>query len=96
MTPTPPPTPNPSNSECNNLDAAITAAENDMNSTISTNTPKIDYLLKGSKTLRNLRAEDQTEAWSYLQGIGYQNSKSKENNSNADEIGDFNWEELDD
>ena len=96
MTPIPPPTPNPSNSECNNLTSAITAAESDMNSTISTNTPKIDYLLKGSKTLRNLRAEDQTEAWSYLQGIGYQNSKSKENNSNADEIGDFNWDELDD
>ena len=96
MTPTPPPTPNPSNSECNNLDAAITAAESDMNSTISTNTPKIDYLLKGSKTLRDLRSEDQTEAWSYLQGIGYQNSKTKENSLNADEIADFNWDELDD
>ena len=96
MTSTPPPSPNPSSSECNNLLSAITAAESDMNSTISTNTPKIDYLLKGSKTLRNLRAEDQTQAWSYLQGIGYQNSKSKENNSNADEIGDFNWSELDD
>ena len=96
MTSIAPPSPNPSNSECNNLTSAITAAESDMNSTISTNTPKIDYLLKGSKTLRNLRAEDQTEAWSYLQGIGYQNSKSKENNSNADEIGDFNWDELDD
>lgn len=96
MTSIAPPSPNPSNSECNNLDAAITAAESEMSSIISTNTPKIDYLLKGSKTLRDLRAEDQTQAWSYLQGIGYQNSKSKENNSNADEIGDFNWSELDD
>ena len=96
MTSIAPPSPNPSNSECNNLTSAITAAESDMNSTISTNTPKIDYLLKGSKTLRNLRAEDQTQAWSYLQGIGYQNQKSKDNNSNADEIGDFNWSELDD
>ena len=96
MTPIAPPTPNPSNSECNNLDSAITSAESDMNSTISTNTPKVDYLLKGSTTLRNLRAEDQTQAWSYLQGIGYQNQKSKENSLNADEIGDFNWSELDD
>ena len=96
MTPIAPPTPNPSNSECNNLDAAITAAESDMNSTINTNVPKVDYLLKGSTTIRNLRAEDQTEAWSYLQGIGYQNQKSKENSLNADEIGDFNWKELDD
>lgn len=96
MTPIAPPTPNPSNSECNNLTSAITAAESDMNSTINTNVPKVDYLLKGSTTLRNLRAEDQTQAWSYLQGIGYQNSKSKENSLNADEIGDFNWSELDD
>ena len=56
MTPIAPPTPNPSNSECNNLDAAITVAESDMNSTINTNVPKVDYLLKGSTTLRNLRA----------------------------------------
>ena len=56
MTSIAPPTPNPSNSECNNLDAAITAAESDMNSTINTNVPKVDYLLKGSTTLRNLRA----------------------------------------
>ena len=61
MTSIAPPTPNPSNSECNNLDAAITAAESDMNSTINTNVPKVDYLLKGSTTLRNLRPEDQTE-----------------------------------
>ena len=32
-----------------------------MNSTINTNVPKVDYLLKGSTTLRNLRSEDQTE-----------------------------------
>jgi hypothetical protein len=96
MTSIPPPGSNPGSNACNNLDDAITAAESDMNSTISTNIPKIDYLLKGSKTLRNLRADDQTSAWSYLQGIGYQNKKSSENNSNADEVGDFNWSELDD
>ena len=96
MTPIAPPTPNPSNSECNNLTSAISAAESDMNSTINTNVPKVDYLLKGSTTLRNLRSEDQTEAWSYLQGIGYQNAKTKENSLNADEIADFNWAELDD
>jgi hypothetical protein len=78
------------------LTAAIATAESEMTSTINTNTPKIDYLLKGSKTLRSLRGDDQTSAWSYLQGIGYQNKKSAENKSNADEIGDFNWSELDD
>lgn len=96
MTSIPPPGSNPGSNACDNLDDAIDAAESDMNSTISKNTPKIDYLLKGSKTLRNLRSEDQTEAWSYLQGIGYQNKKSSDNNSNADEVEDFNWSELDD
>lgn len=96
MTSIPPPGSNPTSGTCNNLTAAIATAESDMNSTISTNTPKIDYLLKGSKTLRSLRGDDQTSAWSYLQGIGYQNAKSAENKSNADKIGDFNWSELDD
>ena len=59
MTPIPPPTPNPSNSECNNLITIL--CREDMNSTINTNVPKVDYLLKGSKTLRN-RTEDQTDA----------------------------------
>lgn len=96
MTSIPPPGSNPGSNACDNLDDAITAAESDMNSTISTNTPKIDYLLKGSKTLRSLRGDDQTSSWSYLQGIGYQNAKSAENKSNADKMGDFNWSELDD
>ena len=87
---------NPSNSTCNGLDDNIQAAETARDNVLSVNIPKIDHLLKGSKVLRRLRDEDETQAWSYLQGIGYQNEKSKQFTTDADSLGDYNWSELDD
>ena len=87
---------NPSNSTCNGLDDNIQAAETARDNVLSVNIPKIDHLLKGSKVLRRLRDEDETQAWSYLQGIGYQNEKSKQFTTDADSLGDYNGSELDD
>ena len=65
-----------------------------MNSTISTNTPKINHYLKGTKSLRNMRNEEETQAWGMLQGISWIDDKRKEQKENAEAIEDYDWSEI--
>ena len=85
---------NPSLSGCTGLTENITDAEATMNSTISTNTPKINHYLKGTKSLRNMRNEEETQAWGMLQGISWIDDKRKEQKENAEAIEDYDWSEI--
>jgi hypothetical protein len=85
---------NPGLTGCTDLTTAISTAESAMSAKISENTPKINHNLKASQTLRRLRDEEETTAWSMLQGIAYiADSKTKLNND-ANEIDDFNWRDI--
>lgn len=85
---------NPGLTGCSNLTSNINSAESTMNTTISTNTPKINNNLKASRTLRRLRDEEETTAWSMLQGIAFINDSKTKLNNDANEIDDFNWRDL--
>ena len=41
------------------------------------NTPKINHYINGADSLRQLRDDDETKAWGYLQAIGFNNAKAK-------------------
>ena len=47
-----------------------------MNSIINENTPIIQHYISGADALRNLRNEDETTAWGYLQAIGFNNAQA--------------------
>ena len=79
---------------CATLDANIAAAESAMNAKISANVPKINYYINGCSALRRLRDEEETTAWSYLQGIAFIQDKQKKLNADADEIDNFNWKDA--
>ncbi len=80
--------------DCGTYDSNIAERENEMNSIINENTPIIQYYISGSDALRNLRNEDETKAWGYLQAIGFNNAKAKRQLSDAVQIEDFNWKEF--
>ena len=61
---------------------------------IGKNVPKINHYINGAVALRDLRNEDETRAWGYLQAIGYVNSRKKKQRENAENIEDFNWKDL--
>lgn len=83
---------NPGN--CATLDANIAAAEAAMNAKISANVPKINYYIGGCEAVRKLRDEEETTAWSYLQGIAFMQDKQKNLNQSADQIDNFNWKDA--
>ena len=66
----------------------------EMNNTINAAVPKINHYINGADSLRELRNEDETEAWGYLQAIGFLNAKGKRQLSQAEKIEDFNWKEI--
>ena len=80
--------------DCGTYDAAIATAESEMNAQIAQDTPKINHYINGAASLRSLRNDDETEAWGYLQAIGYINEKRKGLQKNADDIADFNWKDV--
>ena len=80
--------------DCGSYDSAIATAEEEMNNTIAAAVPKINHYIGGADSLRQLRNEDETEAWGYLQAIGYLNAKSKRQLAQAEDIEDFNWKEI--
>lgn len=80
--------------DCGTFDSAIVTAEEEMNNTIAAAVPKINHYINGADSLRQLRNEDETEAWGYLQAIGFLNAKGKRQLSQAEAIEDFNWKEI--
>ena len=79
--------------DCGTYDQAIVDAESEMTDIIGLNVPKINHYINGADSLRQLRNEDETEAWGYLQAIGFLNAKGKRQLSQANDIEDFNWTE---
>jgi len=79
---------------CATLDSNISSAESNMNAKISANVPKINYYINGCSALRRLRDEEETTAWSYLQGIAFIQDRQKKLNADADEIDNFNWKDA--
>jgi hypothetical protein len=59
------------NSTCTTYTSNITTSESDMNSTISTNLPKINYYADASDILRDVRDEKESLAWSMKRGNGF-------------------------
>jgi hypothetical protein len=57
---------NPGGASCQALDAAIQAAESNLNTTISQNRPQAEELVARSEVLRDRRSERQLYAWSLL------------------------------
>lgn len=85
---------NPGLTGCTALSNAITSAESAMSAKIAENSPKINHNLNASKTLRRLRDEEETTAWSMLQGIAYIDDSKTKLNNDANEIDDFNWKDV--
>lgn len=93
------PTPNPATyvgvSACNDLDDAITAAENALTNIRNENEPKIDKFIDKSKTLRKLRDELQLEAWGLLQAAAYNREQIAEMAADAGLLDSEEFEEFD-
>ena len=85
---------NPSLNGCSNLTNTISDKESEMSNTISENTPKINYYLKGTKAVRELRGEEETTAWGMLQGIAFIDDKRQKQKEHANAIDDFDWGEF--
>ena len=77
--------------DCGDYDQAIIDAESQMNNRIASDIPKINHYIAGASALREIRNEDETQAWSMLQGIGYINEDRKNLQLRADQIDDFDW-----
>jgi len=77
--------------DCGTYDAAITAAESEMNDIIAKNVPIINHYISGAVTLRELRDTDEGQAWGYLQAIGYANATGRASLRQAEQLEDFNW-----
>ena len=80
--------------DCGTYDAAITTAESEMNDIIQESRPKILHYINGSDSLRQLRSDDETKAWGYLQAMGFNNAKAKRQLSNAESVEDFDWKDV--
>lgn len=85
---------NPSLTGCADASSEIIAKESEMDDIIDENTPKINYYLKGTKAVRELRGEEETTAWGMLQGIAFVDDKRKQEKEHADAIDDFDWGEF--
>ena len=81
-------------SDCATYDTAIIDAETELQNLIIASTPKINHYINGADSLRQLRDEDETKAWGYLQAIGFNNAKAKRQLSQAETIEDFNWPDV--
>ena len=81
-------------SDCGTYDTAIIDAETELQNLIIANRPKINHYINGADSLRQLRDDDETKAWGYLQAIGFNNAKAKRQLSQAETIEDFNWPEV--
>ena len=81
--------------DCGTYDAAISTAEAEMNEIIAKNTPIINHYISGADSLRQLRNEDETQAWGYMQAIGFLNAKAKRQLGQAEAIEDFDWKVID-
>jgi len=77
--------------DCGTYDTAISTAESTMNELINTEVPKINHYIGGASALREIRNDDETQAWSMLQGIGYINEDRKNLALRADQVDDFDW-----
>ena len=77
--------------DCNTYDDAISQAEDEMYNLIQESRPIILHYIRGADSLRDLRNDDETKAWGYLQAIGFNNAKAKRQLSQAETIEDFDW-----
>ena len=80
--------------DCGTYDTAIATAEEEMTNQIALSTPKINHYIAGAASLREIRNEDETQAWGYMQGIGYLNQKRSDLETRANAVSDFNWKEI--
>ncbi len=80
--------------DCGTYDAAIATAEAEMNAQIAASTPKINHYINGAASLRDLRNSEETQAWGYMQGIGYLNQDRKSLKDRAESIDNFDWTEI--
>ena len=80
--------------DCGTYDSAIIEAETELQNLTIAATPKINHYINGADSLRQLRDDDETKAWGYLQAIGFNNAKSKRQLSQAETIEDFNWPDV--
>ena len=81
-------------SDCGTYDTAIIDAETELQNLIIANTPKINHYINGADSLRQIRDDDETKAWGYLQAIGFNNAKASRQLSQAKTIEDFNWPDV--
>ena len=81
-------------SDCGTYDTAIIDAETELQNLIIASTPKINHYINGADSLRQLRDDDETKAWGYLQAIGFNNAKASRQLSQAETIEDFNWPDV--
>ena len=80
--------------DCGTYDTAIATATDEMLDQIALSTPKINHYIAGAASLREIRNEDETQAWGYMQGIGYMNEKRSDLQKRANAVQDFNWKEI--
>ena len=80
--------------DCGTYDTAIIDAETELQNLINASTPKINHYINGADSLRQLRDDDETKAWGYLQAIGFNNAKASRQLSQAETIEDFNWPDV--
>ena len=57
--------------DCGDYDTAIVTAENNLAEEIARNVPVINHYINGADALRQLRNDDETNAWGLLQALGY-------------------------
>jgi hypothetical protein len=76
------------------INQTIYNKEQELADLIAESTPKINHYINAAKTLRSLRNEDETQAWSFLQGMGYVKEKQKTLKADADALDDFNWDDV--
>ena len=81
-------------SDCGTYDTAIIDAETELQNLIIASTPKINHYINGADSLRQIRDDDETKAWGYLQAIGFNNAKASRQLSQAETIEDFNWPDV--
>ena len=65
-----------------------------MNNIIGKNTPIINHYIAGADSMRQVRDEDETTAWGYLQAIGYNNAKASKQIKQAEAVEDFDWDDI--
>ena len=80
--------------DCGTYDTAIIDAETELQNLVIASTPKINHYINGADSLRQIRDDDETKAWGYLQAIGFNNAKASRQLSQAETIEDFNWPDV--